>query len=278
MKSKIIILSFNLFFLCALMRLSSADDTYSLKRIYKAGDVDRYQVSIKVEGTYTPEDVPGAKSRKVMQEITGILLQKTREVRNDGSIILDTQIESGSTKSDEGQQSLDTIGKSVVTGWDKDGNPYRPIGDSQAIADILQLETLPGLNIKLPHPMKIGDEAPFELACGFTNDQKITGTIQLVSLEKKVDNYSGSGVKVKMTGAGAIVAYAGTDMEKDPKDPTKMIPKMIKNEKQSFKLDVSSLVDPVNGKTIQLDGKLSSPRFANISDVTITYKRYLLKK
>jgi hypothetical protein len=253
------------------------DNTYSLKRIYHAGDKDRYHVNIVVQGTYQPEGLL-AKPMKVQEELDAVVEEDTKEVRPDGTIILESRIISGVTKSDQGTVKLDTIGKPVVTGWGADGKIIQPTGDPSAAAQIVQMDTLPGIDLKLPHPMKIGDQAPFQLACGFTNDQKITGTIQMVALVDKVGDYKGKAVELKLTGNGMVAAHVGDVYKPDPNHPNQMIPTLVKNEDQSFKLETTTYVDPVTGKTISISGKLTSPKFTNISDVTITYTRQLLTK
>lgn len=254
-----------------------ADDTYTLSRVYHAGDKNRYHVDIVVEGTYQPEGLL-AKPMKVRQEIDAVIEQDTKEVRPDGTIILESRIISGVEKSDQGTVKLDTINKPVVTGWGSDGKIIQPTGDPDAAAQIVQLETLPGIGLKLPHPMKVGDQAPFELACGFTNDQKITGNIQLIGLVDKIGDYKGKAVELKLTGNGMVVAHTGDVYKPDPNHPDQMLPTMVKNEDQSFKLDTTTYVDPVTGKTISVTGKLTSSKFTNITDVTITYSRQLLTK
>ena len=273
-------------FAAALCLFSSAclAEGVSLNRVYKLGDKDRYKVNITVEGSYMPA---GETTRKTIKsEINAVKEEETKEMRADGSILLVNTLVSGKLMIDGQEETMRGVGGSSVTGWDKNGFPFKPYGTPEVTAAMTQLDGLPGLFFRVDHNMNIGDELHYEIPVGLTKEQCIRETITLTALQKPQGDSSSEILKVLCRGDGQTMA--GTveyekdkkkivwQVKKDKQTEEWLVPSMVRNVLQNLHVETTTLLDARTRKAIQVDGKITSARFGELENVTITYKRVKL--
>jgi len=158
------------------------DATFTLKRVYKTGDTDRYRVTTKVN-----TDIPGAGLVDI--SMTMVMKDSTKEAKEDGSLTSISEFESASVDFNGMEIDLTAMMPKVISTRDKNGKSDVKMegGNEQItsqIGDQIKQFNMSAAAAMLPSkPVKVGDswEMPSDLAGA--KDQKVVGKVTLVSVE-----------------------------------------------------------------------------------------------
>lgn len=209
-----------LFALIALLLLPAAalaEDSYSIKRVYKAGEVDRYKMSFTIEGN-------------VQAEVNLVIKESTKSVKDDVATV-ETTIESGKIKF--GGQDAPFPQAGQTTSRNIDVKTGKVVGaQGQAGGPLGRLSSLTN-NLGIPdHPVKIGEEIKFDSPVNEGKD-KVTGTLKVLGLEPKSADVTVDTVKLN-----AVVNLPAEMGEK-------------------LKVDATAFVEPGTGKQLKLDATVT---------------------
>lgn len=214
-----------------------AEDTYSLRRTYKAGEVDRYKLVIGIDGT-------------VKGEISLVIKETTKSILASGEVTVESTIESGKMVFGGQDQPFPGVGQTSTTTIDsKTGRTLRTEGGTggMGITGIARMTR----NLGIPdRPVKIGEEIKYESPVGVGKD-KVTGTLKVVELEKKSDAISADTIKLKAVAEVPAPGSAGEKMH----------------------MEATAWVEPGSGKNLKLEGTATGTVTALGGKATVTIKR-----
>jgi len=168
-------------FVAALALCSSAvaapDETYSLKRVYKAGEIDKYKTVITMEA----ENPPGT---AISFTYTILTTEKVLEVKPDGSTVVETRVDNAKVKIKDIDRELDDNSVVTVT-IDKNGKETKREGggDDQRGASVKMLG-LARFSSMPPHALKTGEAWKYEIPASDDKSPKTTGSVTLIGKEK----------------------------------------------------------------------------------------------
>jgi hypothetical protein len=160
------------------------DDTaYTIKRVYKAGETDRYRLTtnVKMDSPQTggPLDI-----------VTTMLMKdSTKEAKADGSSTSVSEFESASVLFNGMDLDITTMMPKVITTRDKNGKADTKMegGNEQVtsqIGDQMKQFTLSSASAFLPSkPVKVGDTWDMDSSGLATKDQKVKGKVTFVSVD-----------------------------------------------------------------------------------------------
>ncbi|MCW3096103.1 MAG: hypothetical protein JWL77_1721 [Chthonomonadaceae bacterium] len=159
------------------------DTTYTLKRIYKTGEMDRYRLTTKIN-----MDSPGGGGPI---DVTTLMLMKdsTKEAKEDGSLTSISEFESASVTFNGMDLDITTMMPKVITTRDKNGksNVKMEGGNEQVTSQIgdqlKQFTTAAASAFLPPKPVKVGDTWDMMSDPSVPKDQKINGKVTLVSVD-----------------------------------------------------------------------------------------------
>lgn len=164
----------------ALRRDGKDDTAYNIKRVYKAGDTDRYRLNVKVN-----MDVAGTPIDMVEKFV---MRETTREANDDGSYKVDVDFLSASLTANGMDLDLASMLPKVSTSVDKDGKADVKTegGDEQFIAqmgDQIKQFTNAAKGFLPKKPVKVGDSWEVAASDFGAPGQSVKGKSTLVSIE-----------------------------------------------------------------------------------------------
>jgi len=153
------------------------EDTYSLKRVYKAGEIDKYKTVITMEAD-TPMGTP------ISFTYTILTTEKVLEVKPDGSAVVETRVDNAKVKIKDIDRELDDNSVVTVT-IDKNGKETKREGggDDQRGAAVKMLG-LARFSSMPPHALKNGEAWKYEIPAADDKSPKTTGSVTLLGKEK----------------------------------------------------------------------------------------------
>src|SRR5437763_1782238 len=93
----------------------AADDGYLLKRVYKAGQSEKFMTTLNIESG-SQDGAP-----KVKFEVSILGTETVKEVRPDGSAVLETKLDKSTVNVGGQERDLPGGGQTITTTLDKDG-------------------------------------------------------------------------------------------------------------------------------------------------------------
>ncbi len=222
-----------------------ADDEYNFIRVYKSGDVDKYRTKVKVEGT------------KGTIEINLVTTDTVKDVKSDGSYVIQTKIDSGTLTIGESTNPFAGVGQTISTTFDRTGKMQKTDSASSGRGGgVAELIGITRLNFTSTDGLKMGETRKFELALGESGSQKAVGSIKVVKLEKPGNEVKVESVKVQTT---AVVSGKTTPGEKP------------------VRLDTTSLVDPKSAVVYKLTGSVSDLPLGTLGSGRVAFDRVRLE-
>lgn len=225
------------------------DDAYALKTVYKAGDVEKYKIVLKISA-----DTPmGPQSGTLRTEIT----ETVNKVADDGVVTLALSFTTVEIEFSGQKQNL-PLGSTVVNTYDKNGKFLKQEQKDTAQgpgAQIAQLLSLTRLSTLPEKPLKIGEDAKSEVPLSDDGKRKMVSTTTLVGKEPKSEE---TGVEtLKFRNKAEITGL----------DP-------MMGDKIS--VDMTAFVNPDNGHFVKVDGKIDGAKLGPGGVAKITFTRTLV--
>lgn len=222
----------------ASVRPVHADDTYLVKRTFKAGEVDRYKTTL---------DIEAAGGMKL--QLSFATTEKTREIKDDGAMVRSITVESADIVVNGQTMPMPGFKATTITGtFDKDGKPSKEEGDAGQFRQLLSM-TRP--MAEADRALKLGEEWKTEVPTNKDGTKKLNVTVTLVSLEPKSDTMPTETYKIKTVAEGLVETPQGD---------------------QKVKMESVSLVARDSGKMIKSDGTVSGINMQPFGDAKVVYK------
>ena len=220
------------------LRPADAQDTYNLKRTFKAGEIDRYKTTM---------DIEAASGMKL--QITFTTTEKTEEIKEDGSMVRSITVETGELS--VGGQTMAMPGFQRATmkaTFDKDGKVVKEEGQGGQFRQMLSM-TRP--MVEAGRPLKIGEEWKTQLPTNQDGTKKLDVTVTLVALEPKSDKVPVDSYKVKTVAEGPIETPQG-----DAK----------------VRMEAVTLTARENGKLVRSEGTITGLTLPQFGEAKISFK------
>lgn len=155
---------------CLCLAPAQAQETFTLKRIFRQGETDRYSTVIKFEQNAT--------------EAVMVTTDVTREVKDDGTAIVATTVDSLVLRARGSEVPFPGgSGQVILTTYDNSGKPIKQESIGGGSAN--QLLNIARPSLVLERPMKIGETVKEEVLVGPNKSIKATLTITLLGVDKK---------------------------------------------------------------------------------------------
>ncbi len=159
------------------------DTTYTIKRIYKTGDTDRYRLTSKIN-----MDSPAGGGPI---DVTTLMLMKdtTKEAKEDGTLTSISEFESAAVTFNGMDLDITTMMPKVITTRDKNGkSDFKMEGGNEQVTSqigdqLKQFSMASAAALLPPKPVKVGDSWNMAPDSSGPKDQKITGKVTLVSVD-----------------------------------------------------------------------------------------------
>jgi len=156
------------------------DATYSIKRVYKAGQTDRYRISLKMN-----MDLPGTPLDIVE---TMFMKETTREAKDDGSATVAFDFESVAVTANGMDMDMTAMMPKIITTLDKNGKTDVKLeGGSQEVTaqmgDQVKQFTNAAAALVPKKPVKVGDSWDLDAANFGAPGQNVKGKATLVSVD-----------------------------------------------------------------------------------------------
>lgn len=148
-----------------------AQEAHSVKRVFKQGETDRYQTTIKFEQSPT--------------EAVMVTTEVTREVKADGVAVVATTVDSIVLKARDTEMPFPGgSGQVVLTTYDPNGKPVKQetLGGKGNIGQLLNIARP---NIRVDKPLKVGDTVEEDVPLGSDGKLKAHVTISLTAIDRK---------------------------------------------------------------------------------------------
>jgi hypothetical protein len=184
----------------ALPAFAHPDETYTLKRVFKAGEADRYRNVFTIE------------SGNTKLQITFTSLEKTEEMKDDGTMVRSITIETAEFEAGGRSMPMPRFKPVKMTATiDKDGNVIKHEGEGGLYAMLLSLSRP---LVEAEQPLKVGQAWKTEIPTDRDEKKKLDVTVTLVSLEPKSDEVPVETYKVKTTAEGVMQSEQGDQQVK----------------------------------------------------------------
>lgn len=224
-----------------------AQDAYHLRRVYKAGETDKYKTTIAIQGS----NPMGGGAMKV--ELTLLMTETTKEVKEDGTVTVVTTIESGTVNFNGMEQSLPNQGQTITTTFDKSGKLVKEEGAPGVLGGMLGFTRVGAMPDR---PLRVGEEWKFDIPINEAKQQRVKGTVTLLSLEKKSEDVPIDTLKIR-----SVVDTPLTTPQGD----------------QQMHLEATTFVEPGTGKAIKVEGVITG-QIGPINDAKVIFKRIRVEK
>ena len=173
-----------------------ADETYSIRRTFKAGEVDRYKTTL---------DIEAAGGMKV--QIAFATTEKTVEIKDDGTMTRSITVDSAEFVMDGQAMPLPGFKPSTITSsFDKAGKPIKEEGDAGQFRQMLSM-TRP--IAEADKPLKVGEDWKTEVPTNKDGTKKLNVTVTLVALEPKSETLKTETFKIKSVADGTVESPQG---------------------------------------------------------------------
>lgn len=218
--------------------VAGAQETHSLKRVFKAGEEDRYQTTVDVEA------LSGMKL-----QISFVTLEKTLEIKEDGSMTRSITVESAQVQAMGQTMPMPNFQPVTMKATvDKDGKIVKEEGNGGQFRQLLSM-TRP--LAEADEPLKVGQEWKTEVPTNKDGSKKLAVTVTLVGLEPKSENVPWETFKVKTTAEGTVEADDGD---------------------RKVKMESVSLVTRDAAKLVKSEGSIEGLSFPQFGPVKVTFK------
>lgn len=222
----------------AMSRPAAAQDAYTLKRTYKAGEVDRYKTTLEVEAT------GGMKFQVVFTTS-----EKTNEIKPDGTMVRSITVESAEVAT--GGQTMPMPGFQKVTmtaTFDKDGKVVKEEGEGGQFRQMLSMTRPPA---EAEKPLKVGEEWKTQVPTNKDGTKKLDVTVTLVGLEPKSDKVPADAYKVKTVAEGPVESPQGD---------------------QRVRMESVTLAARDSGKPLRTEGTITGLTLPQFGQAKLTFK------
>ncbi len=211
-------------------------ETYVLKRVFTAGETDRYTTVIKFEQNAT--------------EAVLMTTEVTREVKDDGSAVVATTVDSIVLRARGSEMPFPGgSGQVLLSTYDKTGKLIRQetVGGGGSVGQLLNLAR-PGVFID--KPLKIGETIKDQVTVGPDKTRKADITVTLLALDKKGTNVPVDSLRYKVIAETVVVGPSG-----DAKNRSEVIVRFGKD----------------NGKLVSAEGTMEGIPLPGGGTAKITY-------
>ena len=239
--------------LCVLLMAAPAayaQDTYTIKRTYKAGETDKYRIALQMEG----ESPMGP----LNLEMTMDMVETTKQVNEDGTVVVEMRMDSGTIKFNDQEMSMPGAGETVRMTIDKTGRVVKTEGGTagrggnlNGLVNLTRVATWPD------RPLRVGETWTFEIPLENNSQAKVKGSFTVVGPEKRSDQIKVDTLKVKIATEIPIPAPQG--------DPV------------TIKMDSVVYVEPSTGKVVKAEGS-GSGQLGPIGQAKMKFTRVLVEK
>ncbi|MEP6754639.1 MAG: hypothetical protein ABJA67_03985 [Chthonomonadales bacterium] len=233
-------------FISAGFQTARADDGFMLKQKYKEGDVDKYKMTMSIEGA-------------VSIEVTIVTQETVKKVAMDGTVTVENKVVSSALSVGGNEQPLPGQAAGTITTitYDKAGKVIKREGGGggRGAAGMMGLAKPNYLPEKA---LKAGEEYPFE----FTEKQgdatqTAKGVIKVVGLEKDSKDLKGaSGIKATIK-ADAVMTGPMGEMKPHTEG--------------------TIFVDPDTGKMLLFKANVTGMEIPNLGEAKVAIVRTLVK-
>jgi len=223
----------------------TAQETHSLRRVYKAGETDRYRLTMRLE------------RGEVKLDLTLQMTETTKEARPDGSSVIELSMDSGEMTLNGTEVPIPNIGQKMTFRVDKDGKPIKdeqPADPDSPLATIMALARSSSMPDR---PVKVGETIKVEVPVEGGRDRKLVAQFTLVGTEKRSAEVPMDTLKVKTAIEGLVPTPDGD---------------------QNLKIDATSLYEPGTGKVVRVEGTVSGFRLSQLGPepAKLSFKRVRL--
>lgn len=224
--------------LLGLAMAGHAQDTYTVKRTFKAGEVDRYKTNMQIES-----------DTGMKVEIVFETTEKTDELKADGAMVRSIRIETAQILVNGQTMALPGFQPTTLTSsFDKDGKPLKEEGQAGQFRQFLSM-TRPIAEAE--KPLKVGEEWKTDVPTNKDGTKKLNVTVTLVGLEPKSDTLSADAYKIKTVADGVVEAQNGD---------------------QKVRVESTSLVRRDNGAPLRIEGTVTGISMAPFGAAKVTFK------
>jgi hypothetical protein len=212
-------------------------ETYNLRRVYKAGDVDRYRMTMVVVG----------EGLRVTTDL--IVTERVKEVKPDGTATVLTTIESGTMDYNGRVSPFPMNGQTVASTVDRNGRVLKREGAAGALDDALG-----AASAGLPdRPVRIGEQIRLETP---PDDDKSSDravvTLTVVGKEKRGGDLSSDAIRVNTSATRRVLTPDGP---------------------QSVTITGTAYIECGAGKTLKIEGTVKGVLPPPLGKATITFTR-----
>ncbi|NLH99629.1 MAG: hypothetical protein GX446_09085 [Chthonomonadales bacterium] len=213
-------------------------DTYTVKRTFKAGEVDRYKTNIQIES-----------DAGMKVEIVFETTEKTVEMKADGAMVRSITVDraemllNGQTMAMPGFQPA-----TITSTFDKDGKPVKEEGQAGQFRQFLSM-TRP--TSEAQKPLKVGEDWKTEVPTNKDGTKKLDVTVTLVGLEPKSDSLAAESYKIKTVADGVVEGQDGD---------------------QKIRVESTSFVRRDNGAPLRIEGTVTGIKAAPLGAAEVSFK------
>jgi hypothetical protein len=215
-----------------------ADDTYTIKRTFKAGETDRYKTTL---------DIEAAGGMKL--QIAFATTEKTLELKDDGSMVRSITVESADLLLNGQAMPMPGFKPATIkSSFDKDGKPIKEEGEAGQFRQMISM-TRP--IAEADRPLKIGEEWKTEVPTVKDGTKKLNVTVTLVGLEPRSETVSADAFKIKTVADGVVPGPEGD---------------------QKVRIESVSLVARDTGTALRVEGTVTGVSIPQFGDAKIGFK------
>ncbi len=215
---------------------ASAQETYVLKRVFTAGETDRYTTVIKFEQNAT--------------EAVLMTTEVTREVKEDGSAVVATTVDSIVLRARGSEMPFPGgSGQVLLSTYDRAGKLVKQetVGGGGSVGQLLNVAR-PG--VFLEKPLKIGETIKDQVTVGADKSRKADITVTLLALDKKDATVPVDSLRYRVIAETVVPGPAG-----DAKNRSEVVVRLAKD----------------TGKLVSADGKMEGIPLPGGGTAKITY-------
>jgi hypothetical protein len=228
------------------------ENSFSLKRVYREGDVDKYRTVILMES-----DNP---TGTMTLEFTVLTTESVKEVRPDGGAVVETKVDTASLMvKDRINTATSELNDNtaILTTYDSTGKETKRAvtSDTGQSGPALMMVGLARAAIIPNRSMKAGEEWKYEIPAPDAKSARRSGTVSVVGLEKRTDTPPSESLKLKCT---TVITTPGA------------------NGEETVNLVSTIALDPANGKPLEIEAT-GSGKLGPLNAKKITIKQARVK-
>lgn len=221
----------------AALSAAGAQETYNLRRVYRAGDQDRFRMTTVIQGE-------GVDVKTAL-----VIVEKVKDVKPDGTAIVVTTIESGTMEVNGQVSPFPGNGQSVTTTVDRNGKVVKREGLAGALDDVLASGSA-----ALPdRQVRIGERIKVETPIGAGRDAaKGIVTIDVVGKEKPGADLPVETIKVTTATTKPVATPEGAE---------------------PVSITGAAYIEPGTGKVLKMVGTVKGTLPPPLGKATVTFTR-----